>query len=181
MHFASAISFQPRAEAPRLSAGEVALRGHVLADFDAFWAFFQTDRAAYVGTPKTPTHLWYGLGSEIASWQMRGIGGWAVELNGALAGQVAIMQPPHFPEVEIGWTLFDGFEGRNIGFRAARLALDWFWSTTDHPSLVSYITPENARSIALAERLGASHDPLAILPADETPAETIVYRHRRPA
>ena len=180
MTFSQALSFTPRSEAPRLADGALALRHHVLSDFDAMWAFYQTDRAEFIGAPKNPTHLWYGMGSEVASWGLRGIGGWAIESDGQLAGQVAIMQPPHFPEIEIGWTLFDGFEGKNLAYRAAKLALEWFWQNTNENTLVSYITPENSRPIALAQRLGARHDPDAKRPAGESPEETAVYRHRRP-
>ena len=180
MSFAETPCFAPRAEAPMLADGSITLRPHKLSDFDAFWDFYQTDRSSYVGAPKSKTHLWYGLGSEIASWPLKGIGGWGIDVDGACAGQVAITQPPHFPEIEIGWILFDGFEGKGVAARAAELALDWVWSETDAETLVSYITPSNTRSIALAERLGATHDPEAPLPEGETADETVVYRHRRP-
>lgn len=180
MTFANAISFKPLAEAPRLAADGVVLCAHKLEDFDAFWSFYKTDRSKFMGAPNNTTHLWYGLGSEIASWPLRGFGAWRIEADGALAGQIAITQPPHFPEIELGWTLFDGFEGKGLAYSAAKLALNWFWSATDRQTLVSYITPENDRSIALAKRLGAEHDPAAKLPMGETAEETVIYRHRRP-
>ncbi|MEL7026999.1 MAG: GNAT family N-acetyltransferase, partial [Pseudomonadota bacterium] len=43
-------------------------------------------------------------------------------------------------------------------------------------TLVSYIDPENARSIALAERLGAVRDDEAEKPEDNP----LVYRHPTP-
>lgn len=182
MSFTDAQTFSPRPQAPRLAAGDVVLRGHELSDFDAFWSFYETTtRAEYMGTPKSRTHLWYGLSSEIVSWHLKGFGAWAIETGGAkggeMAGQIAITQPPHFPEIEIGWTLLDGFEGRGIAMRAAHLALGWFWTHTGAETLVSYISPDNARSIALARRLGATRDPQAPLPDGETPTETVVYRH----
>ncbi|MEM9395752.1 MAG: GNAT family N-acetyltransferase [Pseudomonadota bacterium] len=170
-----------RSEAPRLTDGDVTLRPHVLQDFADAWEFYQTtDRAGFIGAPDTPTKLWYGLSSEIVSWQLRGFGSWAILFGDQFAGQVAVTQPPHFPEIEIGWTLLDGFEGRSIASRAAQIALDWVWSETDLTTLVSYITPENERSRKLAERLGAAQDPNAPLPTGESPEETVVYRHRRP-
>ena len=106
-----------------------------------------------------------------------GHGGWAIETTeGALAGQVAITKPPHFAETEIGWILFDGFEGRSLAFEAARLALDWAWSALPLSTLVSYIDAGNARSIALAERLGAVMDPKAARHDDRD----VVYRHSAP-
>jgi RimJ/RimL family protein N-acetyltransferase len=178
MRFSDAPTFSPRPQAPRLAAGDVVLRGHELADFDAFWRFHETtDRAGHMGAPESRTDLWQQLSAEIVSWQFKGFGSWAIETGGVLAGQVAITQPPHFPEIEIGWTLLDGYEGRGIAGRGARLALDWFWSHTGAETVVSYISPGNARSIALARRLGATHDPAAPLPDGETAADTVVYRH----
>lgn len=153
------------------------LRGHVMADFDLHWAYHQSDRAAYTGNPENTSEQWYGMASEVGSWPLRGMGGWAIEAGGKTAGQICIMQPPHYPEVEIGWILLDGFEGRGIAHRAALLALDWAWTQAELTTLVSYIVPGNARSIALAQRLGAVHDPSAALPLGDDPEHTVVYRH----
>lgn len=159
--------------APILTDGDVRLRGHVMADMEAFWRFFQSPRAMHVDGPGSRTQLWYGFASEVGSWELTGMGGWAIEADGALAGQVAVTHPPHFAEAELGWILFDGFEGRSIAYRAARLALGWAQDVLKPASLVSYIHADNARSIALAKRLGAAHDPNA---AAHDP-EDVVYRH----
>ena len=60
---------------------------------------------------------------------------------------------------------------------AAQLALDYAWAKIQPPSLVSYIDERNARSIALAQRLGAELDPKARSTFDD---EDVVFRHRRP-
>ncbi len=162
--------------APVLTGSMATLRPHVASDLDAFWAFFQTDRAQYVSGPKNKTDLWNKFGAEVASWTLHGMGSWAIDVDDVLAGQISVMQPPHFAEVEIGWILFDGFEGQGIAFESAQLALDYTWSHITPPSLVSYIDEQNTRSIALAERLGATPDPNA----EKYDEEDIVYRHRRP-
>jgi RimJ/RimL family protein N-acetyltransferase len=76
-------------------------------------------------------------------------------------GIVGHYHPAYFPEVEIGWAVLDGFEGRGIAQEAARAVLGWTWANTELATLVSYIHPENHRSIRLAERLGARRDPEA--------------------
>jgi len=60
-----------------------------------------------------------------------------------------------------------GHEGRGYATEAALALRDWAFS------LVSYIAPGNAASVAVAERLGARLDPAAprTVPAD------LVYRH----
>jgi RimJ/RimL family protein N-acetyltransferase len=163
--------------APVIETPRLRLRPHRMEDMDAFWAFYQTPRAEYVGTPKNRTHMFYGLSSEVVSWDWMGHGAWAIDTKeGDFIGQVAITQPPHFPEREIGWTLFECAEGKGHGMEAASAALNWAWAE-GFETLVSYIHPQNTRSIALATRLGAALDTDAAIPAGETPDETIVYRH----
>lgn len=163
--------------APVINTQRLRLRPHRMDDMDAFWAFYQTPRAEFVGAPKHRTHMFYGLSSEVVSWDWMGHGAWAIDTaDGAFVGQVAITQPPHFPEREIGWTMFEEAEGKGYAFEAASAALAWAWDQ-GFEALVSYIHPKNARSIALAERLGAEHDPNAQRPDGEMLEETIVYRH----
>lgn len=167
--------------APVITTANTRLRPHRMSDFDAFWAFYQTPRAQHLSVPANKSHCWYGFVSDTGSWALNGHGGWAVETHdGELAGQVAITQPPHFPELEIGWLMLDGFEGRGMAYQAADAARTWAFRSLGIDTLVSYIDPANQRSIALAERLGASHDPKAALPDGETPDETVVFRHPRP-
>lgn len=125
----------------------------------AFWAFYQTARAQLMDVPKNRTHLWYGFAAEVGSWDLHGMGGWAIDIDGQLAGQVALTHPPHFAEPELGYLVFDGFEGRGIAFEAVGLALNYPRTEHKPASLVSYIHRDNARSIALAKQLGATHDP----------------------
>jgi RimJ/RimL family protein N-acetyltransferase len=161
-------------QAPLLTGDTIRRRPHHLSDMEVFWTFYQLPRAALMDVPNNKTHLWYGFASEVGSWALNGMGGWAIEtLDGDLAGQVALTHPPHFAETELGWMVFDGFEGRGIAGEAARLALGYARSTLKPASLVSYIHKDNTRSIALAQRLGAQLDPTAI-PHDET---DVVYRH----
>ncbi|MFW2544220.1 GNAT family N-acetyltransferase [Primorskyibacter sp. 2E107] len=163
--------------APVLHTPRLTLRPHVLSDMAPFWEFFRSDRAEYVDAPQNESHFWYGFASEVGSWDLMGHGGWAVDTKGGdFVGQVAITRPPHFPETEIGWLFFESAEGKGYASEAATAALHWAWAQ-GFETLVSYIHPKNARSIALAERLGAVMDSAAALPNGETSKETVVYRH----
>ncbi|MHA3915125.1 GNAT family N-acetyltransferase [Halovulum sp. GXIMD14793] len=160
--------------APTITGKAIRLRPHRAEDMEAFWTFFQSPRAVYTDTPDTRTQLWYSFASEVGSWALTSMGGWAIETpDGQFAGQVAIIHPPHFAEPELGWILFDGFEGRGLAYDAARLALDYARAVLRPASLVSYIHADNTRSIALAKRLGASRDDSA----KRHDAEDLVYRH----
>ncbi|MEM7295747.1 MAG: GNAT family N-acetyltransferase [Pseudomonadota bacterium] len=163
--------------APTIKGRGLRLRAHRIEDMAAFEAFYGSPRAAHMDVPVNRTHLWYGFASEAGSWSLCGYGGWTIEVEGALAGQVALTQPPHFPELELGWMVFDGFEGRSIAYEAASLARDYSFDAIGAETFVSCIDRKNLRSIALAERLGATVDPLAETYDDAD----IVYRHRRAA
>ncbi|MEL7093179.1 MAG: GNAT family N-acetyltransferase [Pseudomonadota bacterium] len=168
--------------APTITTPRLRLRGHELADFPPLCALFASDRAAYMGgaIPAKESYRW--IAAEVGSWVLRGFGSWGVERisDDAFIGQIGINQPLEFPEPELGWVLLEAFEGQGYAAEGAQAALDWWWDASDSDTLVSYIHPDNARSIALANRLGAQHDPDAPLPDGEDSNETVVYRHRRP-
>ena len=97
-------------------------------------------------------------------------------ISAQLAGGVGLVHPPHFPEPECGWFIFDGFTGKGIAVEAGRAMIDHTFATTDLPSIVSYIGERNAASLRVAQRLGALPDPEAQAPEA---TGTLVYRHTR--
>lgn len=161
--------------APHITTQRLTLRHHRIEDFEPMAALFATDWSRYMGGPITAEELWRWMGAEITSWQWLGFGSWAIELTktGKLIGQVGINHPPQFPEVELGWCVFPEYEGKGYAFEAAMAAREWGFGPGGLTSLVSYIDPENDRSIALAERLGAKRDADALAPEQCD----LVYRH----
>jgi RimJ/RimL family protein N-acetyltransferase len=86
--------------------------------------------------------------------------------------------PEGWPEQEIGWSLWSAeAEGRGFALEAAQAARGYAYGDLGWPTAVSYIRPENRRSIALAQRLGAVLDPDAATPDD---SDDLVYRHPAP-
>jgi len=135
-----------------------------------------------MGGPIDRKKLWYWVAGEVGSWSLQGFGSWGIETkDGTFVGQVGLNKPSHFPEIELGYLVMPEFEGKGIAAEAVTAARDWAFETLEVESVVSYIDPANARSIALSTRLGATHDPSADLPDGETSDETAVYRHRRAA
>ncbi|MGJ8603351.1 MAG: GNAT family N-acetyltransferase [Marivita sp.] len=163
--------------APVITTPRLRLRQHVASDLELLCDLFETARSHHMGGPIPRKQAWRWMASEIAMWDLMGHGAWGIETQtGMFLGQIGILQPPHFPEREIGWTLLEHAESKGYATEAAMAALAWGWEQ-DFPTLVSYIAPQNTLSIALAKRLGAVHDPDAALPEGETSADTIVYRH----
>ncbi len=168
--------------APTITTDRLVLRHHVMADFEPLYALFASQRARFMDGPFTPKQMWYWIASEVGSWSLMGIGSWGIERRSdkAFVGQLGVNKPHHFPETEMGWVLLEDHEGQGYASEAAQAALSWAWSQ-GHETLVSYIDRDNARSIALATRLGATEDTAAALPEGETAEDTVVYRHRRVA
>lgn len=165
------------AMAPVLYTDRLVLRPHVMADFDAYAALFASPRAEHMGVLDR-RGAWFSFASDVAQWALMGCGAWAVErvADGAFVGQVAINRPAHFPEPELGWMLFAPFEDAGYAYEAAQAARDFAWGTLGLAALVSYIGPDNGRSIALARRLGAVLDPQAARPEPDD----LVFRHPVP-
>ncbi len=95
-----------------------------------------------------------------------------------MAGLVSVNAPFVTGEPELGWILWEGFEGQGYAGEAAGAALRFAWQTLGWSTLLSGIHRENPRSIRLAERLGARHDPGVTLAAEP---ETLFYRFAAPA
>jgi RimJ/RimL family protein N-acetyltransferase len=168
---------QPRPEAPHIRTERLLLRPYRLDDFHHLLALYQTDRAAFIGGKLSPRQVWEGFMNCVGQWPVLGLGGWAVEeaASGALVGEVAVHRPVDYPEVELGWLVFEGYEGRGYAYEAAAVARRWAFEEAGLTTLASYIDRDNARSIRLAERLGATQDPTAPTPNDDP---CLVFRHQ---
>jgi len=165
---------------PTLQTERLTLRPYRRDDFAAFAAFMGSDRAVHMGGPIDATEAWTWFTNDIATWALYGFGTLAVEFEGQFAGGVGLVHPPHFPEAECGWFIFDGFTGKGIAQEAGRKMLDHTFATTDLPSIVSYISKDNTASIRVAEALGGVLDPDAAKVAGDED-DTHVFRHMRRA
>lgn len=137
-----------------------------------------SDRAKYMGGPRTQGAAWRQFASEFGHWQIRGFGMFTIcwRDTGESLGMVGPWYPVDFPEKEIGWFVWPEAEGKGVAHEAALEARRWVFEDLGWETAVSYIDRENTRSIQLAERLGAVPDPEAARPHPED----IVYRHPRP-
>lgn len=161
---------------PTLTTERLTLRPPSLADFEPFAAMMATGRAIYMDGPMDRRAACDMFASDVAHWHLRGFGGLTVATtsDGAIVGSVAVSQPPHFPQEELGWMLYDGHEGQGYATEAASALRAHVFATNTLSSLVSYIAPENAASIKVATRLGAVRDDDAPRPLGD---DCLVYRH----
>ncbi len=163
---------------PTLRTARLVLRAPTIADFDAYRALMASPRSVGMGGPFDEARAWGLFCHDIACWTMFGHGALMIDVaaTGQCAGQVGINHGPLFPEKELGWLLYDGFEGQGYATEAAVALRDWAFTELRLDSVVSYFDPANHRSIAVAERLGAVRDELA--PRQDP--EDLVFRHLPP-
>lgn len=166
---------------PVLSTERLILRRPSAKDWPQARAFFMSERSATVGGPKDQGGAWRVLAMEIGHWDMRGYGMWAVTRKGddTAIGMIGPWHPGDWPETEVGWMIWDpSVEGTGIATEAARAAVEDAYTRLGWDTVVSYIATTNARSIALAEKLGAVLDTSAPQIPGKDPH--LVYRHPRP-
>ncbi len=166
---------------PRLQTDRLTLRAPELADFEAYAQIACSSRGEGLGGPFSRDEAWYDFASMVGIWLLRGHGLWAVEetTTKRLLGFVVIGFEPGDQHHELGYMMCEETEGQGYATEAAKAARSYAQDTLKIPVLDSYILPSNARSIALAERLGATHVGDISYPEDEDPSR--IYRHPNPA
>ncbi|WP_270726553.1 GNAT family N-acetyltransferase [Shimia sp. Alg240-R146] len=161
---------------PAVETDRLILRGYRESDLDAVFAFNQGERSHWVGGPKTTRHeCWRVIIGVVGHWALRGYGLWMVEekATGKQCGGVGIINHVGWREPELGWHVFDGFEGKGIAYEAALAARTYAAQNFNVPAPISYIRHDNHRSIALAERLGATLE----CEGELTGKPCLIYRH----
>lgn len=145
----------PTLETPRLT-----LRAPGPQDFAPFADFYASPRADFVGGPLSAELSWRMLAMEIGHWALKGFGRWTVETRetGEIVGMVGLFEPEGWPEAEIGWDLFNGYEGKGYATEAGEAARSYAYDVIGWTTAISLVKPDNTGSAAVAKRLGARRD-----------------------
>lgn len=143
---------------PTLETDRLVLRAPGPQDLPAIYDFYDSERSRFVGGPCSHEQAWRFLAMEIGHWALRGYGRWTVEerATGAVVGMVGLFNPEGWPEPEIGWDLFNGYEGRGYATEAARAARAYAYDTLGLDTVISLTRIANTQSAAVAQRLGAT-------------------------
>jgi RimJ/RimL family protein N-acetyltransferase len=116
----------------------------------------------HLGDPQSREDAWRRLLQAAGLWTMLGYGYWSVERreDGAYLGQIGFadfkrdVEPSLDGLPEMGWLFGPQGQGQGYAFEAGAAALAWADETLRAAETVAIISPDNQRSIRLAERLG---------------------------
>lgn len=160
---------------PVIETERLVLRAPTLDDFQPLAEILTGPQGAGWGLTSDREGAWHCFLQVTATWYLRGSGAWILvrKDTGQVIGVSQISPEPGDYEHEIGWILAAEAEGQGFAAEAAAAVRDHGIKEMRLPSLVSYIAADNARSVALAQRLGAVQDP----PPGWPHADTLVYRH----
>ncbi len=162
--------------APTLTTARLILRGPEKRDLAPFTAWVtRSERMAHLGGVETEGNAWRGFIAGIGHWNWHGYGFFTVteKETGIATGRVGILNHVDWPQPELAWHMFDGFEGRSFAFEAACAVREWAGRAMDLGQLISIIAPSNTRSLALATRLGAVEERREVIEGDTV----IIFRH----
>jgi RimJ/RimL family protein N-acetyltransferase len=164
---------------PQLTTARTILRAPRIDDYPTYARIATTERGKFIGGPMSDEDAWLDFCQMVAGWSLRGTGVWTVtpRSDDKAIGFIPLDHEYGDPEPEIGFLFAAAAEGQGLAFEAATAARNFAFGTLGLPTLVSYIDPANTRSVALAERLGATPDLKAAAALDE-PVQ--VYRHTNP-
>ncbi|MEO0937848.1 MAG: GNAT family N-acetyltransferase [Pseudomonadota bacterium] len=160
-----------------LTTDRLTLRQPDARDVEPMLDFFASDRARFYFGPLSRAEGWKRFAIYAGQWALRGYGFFAVTRSdtGQTVGLAGPYHPEGFAEPEMSWLLTDAaYEGHGYATEACRAVLRHLYADKGWASVVSYIDPENAGSIAVATRLGAVQDPDAHIPLPGC----LAYRHR---
>lgn len=151
---------------PVLETERLILRAPGIADFEAFAGFMASDRSRSVGGPLDRAQAWRSFAGAAGHWALRGYGSFILQdrAGGAALGRVGGICHEGWPEPEIGWSIWDQqAEGRGLALEAAAAVRAWLYRDCGWTTAISLIAADNARSQALARRLGAVPEAEAVV------------------
>jgi RimJ/RimL family protein N-acetyltransferase len=168
---------------PTINTSRVTLRAMRAEDFTRFAEIWATpDVVTHISNgPRSKPQSWDAFLRNAGHWQISGFGQWAVQPRGhaQMAGQCGFFFGSRglgedfdtFPEA--GWVLAPEAQGRGLGLDAVQAAHDWF-DRVIAGRTVCMITPDNVRSLKIAQALG--YAPLRVTQVDGDPVRLMTRK-----
>ena len=146
---------------PGFRTPRLRLRPLRLSDLDAYAAMCADEEVMrYIGAGGAVARemAWRHLAMFLGTWALHDHGMWAVEhrASGRLIGRAGFIHPEGWPGLELGWLLAREGWGQGYATEACKAALAHARPRLGTLETISVIRPANLRSVAVAQRLGAT-------------------------
>ena len=133
----------------------------------AFAIYRDADVVRFLGSVSTPQESVETQRLTLDRWitvteslRPRGFGIWALETKdtGTVVGTSLLKPLPDVEEVEVGWHLGKEHWGRGYATEGARGAVEHGFTACGLDVVYAVVVPENVASVAVARRLGMTHE-----------------------
>jgi RimJ/RimL family protein N-acetyltransferase len=149
---------------PTIETERLILRSHRLEDFDDYVNLWSDETVVRFisGVPSTREQSWARLIRGAGMWHFMGFGFLAIEEKdtGRLIGEAGFhevrrdMKPSIEGTLETGWVLLPSAHGRGYATEALKALLRWAAENFPDKEMTCIISPDNAPSLRVAEKLG---------------------------
>ena len=161
---------------PQLETQRLILREFREEDLDAYAEMCgDPEVMRYIGSgkPLSRRQSWRNMAMMLGHWQLLGYGMWAVDERQSreMIGRIGFWKPEGWPGFEIGWMLRQAYWGRGLATEGAKAAMDYAFRELQQPHVISLISPENAASRRVAQKLGEKPEGMTEIFA----SEVIIY------
>ena len=108
--------------APILESENLILRGPEKEDAEKVISFLlDENRSRGFGSSPDRSDAWRWFSTNVGHWHWHGYGYFMIETKlGELAGMSGIWNPEGWPEPEVGWAVFDKFEGNRLSMNSEK-------------------------------------------------------------
>lgn len=105
----------------------------------------------------------------VEAYRRLGFGLWLVELRdgGVPVGLCGLIRRDGLEDVDVGFAFLPAYRGRGYASEAAAAVLDYGWRVVGLRRIVAIVSPDNAASVRVLERLGFSFDRTVRLSDDD--------------
>lgn len=146
-----------------LQTERLILTPHTVQDYDDLctqWTDADFSMAC-LGRLMGKEEIWLRLLRDLGHWQVMGYGNWTARLKdtGAYVGSVGVFDykrdlDPPLALPELGWGVGAAYQGKGFAGEALRAVLEWVDSQLCPVATCCLISPDNAPSAKLAQRVG---------------------------
>jgi RimJ/RimL family protein N-acetyltransferase len=169
-------------DGPIIETERLILRPPLAEDFEPWAALYADEEAMrHLGGPVGRSPAWRAMCAMAGAWALHGFAMFSVveRATGRWIGRLGPWRPESWPGPEVGWALSPAVWGRGYAGEGASAAIDWAFDALDWDEVIHCIAPANAKSQAVAKKLGSRKLRVGRMPAPYDHDEVDIWGQTR--